>query len=96
MGLTQRVRVHSSAVCRVCMRIVKFVFRVVHDTRGFRHDNGGESVAADVDHSTEAVEEPVDSYNDGVHAGDGDVDGACRRQKTVFESCKDGKAYRKS
>ena len=67
------------------MRILKVVFRIIHNSSHFCHNDGSKGVAADIYHGTEAVEEPVDGNNDGVHASDGYVDGACESQSNVDE-----------
>lgn len=79
MGLTQCVWIYIRSMSSVCVRIVKGVLGIVHNTRHLCHDDSSERITANVDHGTEAVQEPVDSYDNSVHSSDRDVDGACYR-----------------
>jgi hypothetical protein len=63
----------------ISVRIVKGVLGIVHNTRHLCNDDSSERITANVDHGTEAVQEPVDSYDNSVHSSNRDVDGACCR-----------------
>lgn len=47
---------------------------IVSDTSPLGHDPGSDEITTNVDHRAEAVDEPVDSDDDGVHARDGNAD----------------------
>ena len=81
---------------RVSMCIVKLVFRVIHNAGHLRHNDGSECIAANIDHGTEAIKEPINSDNNGVHASDGDVDGACTCQDLLNKSFDVVQTHRKS
>lgn len=49
--------------------------RVVPEASQLREDDAGEEISGYVDGGPESVEEPVDSDDDGEHAGDFDADG---------------------
>jgi hypothetical protein len=79
MGLTQCVWIHIRSMSSICVRIVKGVLGIVHNARHLGHDDSSECITANIDHSTEAVQKPVDSYDNSVHPSNRNVDGAyCR------------------
>lgn len=53
-------------------------------------DHGSEQIARDVDSSTEAVKEPIDGHDDGVHASHLNIDGSSDHDREDKRSRGDG------
>jgi len=67
----------------ICVCVIDLVFRIINNTCHLRYNDSSKGVTADVDHSTEAVQKPIDGNDYTIHAADRDVDGAWKSQDLV-------------